>query len=85
MKVYVVTEEWNVNCEPGLNVSVFKDKNKAIATYDELVVSAKIDGESFNFKEVIDEENHFEIYEEGYYSMNHICINLFEKEIGEDE
>lgn len=81
--VYTVIEEWNVDCEPGLRVGVFQSKDDAEVRYKDLTIEAEGEGREF-WKEdaaICDGTTFFEIYEEGYYSQNHITVRLLETEL----
>ena len=90
MKVYVVIESWVVDYDNDRTVAIYDTKEKALEDFKERIKSAKIDMGFDNDKsDIIDEGNMVEeqeedsyvIYEDGYYSRNHICIDIEEKEV----
>ena len=82
-KVFLVVEEWNVDCEPGLHVDTFKNKSEAMVRYNEMITAAKSEGFEFwkDDASEVDGNEHYEIYEDGYYSQNHITVRILESEL----
>lgn len=90
MKVYVVLEDWVVDCDSGSTMEVYDTKEKALKDFNERIRNARIDMnfntdedeqiEESDIKEDKDEDS-YTIYEDGYYSTNHISIRIEEKEI----
>lgn len=90
MKVYVVIESWVVDYDSGRTIAIYNTKEKALEDFKERIKSAKIDmGFDNDEDDIIDEGNMVEeqeedsyvIYEDGYYSRNHICIDIEEEEV----
>lgn len=88
MKVYVVIEDWAYDYDSGNNVEVYNTRQKALDSLQEKRKSARID---FDLEGKTDEEiegiieeqdeSSYTVYEDGYYSKNHISIRIEEKEI----
>lgn len=90
MKVYVVLENWVVDYDSGSTMEVYDTKEKALEDFNERIRNARIDM-NFNVDEdeqveessIVEEkdEDSYCIYEDGYYSNNHISIRIEEKEV----
>lgn len=90
MKVYVVLENWVVDYDSGSTMEVYDTKEKALEDFNERIRNARIDMnfnadedeqiEESDMKEDKDEDSYC-IYEDGYYSSNHISIRIEEKEV----
>lgn len=88
MKVYVVIENWACDYDCGNDLEVYSTREKALEDLEERKRSARIDfgldNETDNETDDIveeQEEDSYTIYEDGYYSKNHISISIEEKEI----
>ena len=88
MKVYVVLESWVVDYDSGNSMAIYDTKEKAQKDFDERVRNAKID---MNLEQVVEieetnmieekDEDSYCVYEDGYYSRNHISIRIEEEEV----
>lgn len=78
-KVYLVIVEAVTDCEPSGSTKVFANRKDAEEYFLEEVRAARIDaGDDW----IVDEdENSFETYDDGYYTINRITVNLVEKEV----
>lgn len=84
MKVYVVIESWVVDYDSGRTIAIYDTKEKALEDFKERIKSAKIDmGFDNDEGNIIEEkeEDSYVIYEDGYYSRNHIYIDIVEEEV----
>ena len=90
MKVYVVLENWVVDYDSGSTMEVYSTKEKALEDFNERIRNAKIDmnfekneDEQIEDSSIVEEkdEDSYCIYEDGYYSNNHINIRIEEKEV----
>lgn len=88
MKVYVVIESWACDYDCGNSLEVYSTQEKALEDLEERKRNARIDfgldNETNNETDDIveeQEEDSYTIYEDGYYSKNHISIRIEEKEI----
>lgn len=78
-KVYLVIVEAVTDGMPSGSSKVFANRKEAEENFFEEVRAARIDaGEDWIEDE---DEKSFETYDDGYYAMNHITVNLEEKEI----
>ena len=80
-KVYVVSENWVVDCDDGNSLAVYSTKEKALEDFKERIRNAKIDMQDYDDLVEEESENSYVNYQEGYYSKNHILIKLEEKEV----
>ena len=78
-KVYVVLENWVVDCDFGDSFEVYDTKEKALEDFKERVRNAKIDMQDYDDLIEEEDENYYTNYIEGYYSQNHITIRIEEK------
>lgn len=77
VKIHIVSDCETINNE----VRLFQYLQDAETAFNEIVEEER---EIANNKEYVidyDDNRLFEAYEEGYYTHNHICINLFQIEI----
>ena len=90
MKVYVVLESWVVDCDSGSTMEIYDTKEKALEDFNERIRNARTDmnfnvdeDEQIDGNSMIEEkdEDSYCIYEDGYYSSNHISIRIEEKEV----
>ena len=86
MKVYAVISNWVCDCDNGSDTNIYTTREKALEDFNEQIRNARIDmnydeeDEDSNIIEELD-ENNYSIYEDGYYSRNHINIRIEEKEV----
>ena len=86
MKVYAVVSHWTCDCDNGSDIDIYNTKEKALEELNEQIRNARIDmnydenDKDSNIVEELDEDNYC-IYEDGYYSSNHISIRIEEKEV----
>lgn len=82
MKIYVVEETWASDYESGSDTKLYNTLSKAKESFNEKVKNAKIDLEYLGEEKVEEEDdNYYEIYENGYHSRNHITIQIKEMEV----
>ena len=79
--VYVVRADSTVDCSTDTTMKVFSTREKAKAYFDECVADEKANDHLMELddKVVVEEENHFYIYEDGYWSEDHYEIEIIEK------
>ena len=79
--VYVVRADSTIDCSTDTTVKVFSTREKAKAYFDECVADEKVNDHLMllDDKVVIEEENHFCIYEDGYWSEDRYEIEIIEK------
>lgn len=79
--VYVVRIDSTLDCSTDTDIKVFSTYEKAKAYFDECVADEKANDHLMELddKVVIEEENHFYIYEDGYWSEDHYEIEIIEK------
>lgn len=78
-KVYLVIVDAVTDCVPSGSTKVFANRKDAEENFLEEVRAARIDaGDDW----IVDEdEDSFETYDDGYYTINRITVNLEEKEV----
>lgn len=84
MNVYIVVENWYMDCNKGQSIEVFNTLKKAQQVFDRKIKDARIDmSADYNGDNIIEEtgNNLFEIWEDGNYFNNHIEIKILEKEV----
>ena len=81
ISVYVVRSDSILDCSTDTDMKVFSTYEKAKAYFDECVADEKANDHLMELddKVVIEEENHFYIYEDGYWSEDHYEIEIIEK------
>ena len=81
ISVYVVRSNSILDCSTDTDMKVFSTYEKAKAYFDECVADEKANDHLMELddKVVIEEENHFYIYEDGYWSEDHYEIEIIEK------
>ena len=79
--VYVVRADSTVDCSTDTTMKVFSTREKAKAYFDKCVADEKANDYlmELNDKVVIEEENYFSIYQEGYWSEDRYEIEIIEK------
>ena len=79
--VYVVKADSTIDCSTDTTVKVFSTREKAKAYFDECVADEKVNDHLMllDDKVIIEEENHFCIYEDGYWSEDRYEIEIIEK------
>lgn len=80
MKVFVLFTQVVVDCEDSNTIEVFSTKEKAKQAFDEFVTKEKKNAENDDLGIEISEE-HFEAYEEGRYTENHVLAEISELEV----
>lgn len=90
MKVYIILEDWASDYESGNNIEVYDTKEKALEDFNDRIKNARVDmNYDYNENEQIEdsdmveekEDDYYCIYEDGYYTRNHITIRLEVKEV----
>lgn len=79
MKVYVLIVESVIDYNTWQEIKVFANHKDAEEAYDEEVVLATIDADED--WEIEESSMSFSIYEDGYYTRNHIDVVVLEKEV----
>ena len=79
--VYVVRADSTVDCSTDTTMKVFSTREKAKAYFDKCVADEKANDYLMELddKVVIEEENYFYIYEDGYWSEDRYEIEIIEK------
>lgn len=79
--VYVVRIDMTIDGSTDTEMKIFSTHEKAKAYFDECVADEKANDHLMELddKVVIDHENHFSIYQEGYWSEDRYEINIVEK------
>ena len=79
--VFVVRIDSTIDCSPETDIKVFSTREKAKAYFDECVADEKANDHLMELddKVVIEEENYFYIYEDGYWSEDRYEIEIIEK------
>ena len=79
--VYVVKADSTVDCSTDTTMKVFSTREKAKAYFDKCVADEKANDHLMELddKVVIEEENYFYIYEDGYWSEDRYEIEIIEK------
>ena len=79
--VYVVRDDSTVDCSTDTTMKVFSTREKAKAYFDKCVADEKANDYLMELddKVVIEEENYFYIYEDGYWSEDRYEIEIIEK------
>lgn len=81
--VYVVRINSTIDCSTETDIKVFSTREKAKAYFDECVADEKANDHLMELddKVVIEEENYFYIYEDGYWSEDRYEIEITEMEV----
>ena len=79
--VYVVRADSTIDCSTDTTMKVFSTREKAKAYFDKCVADEKVNDHLMELddKVVIEEENYFYIYEDGYWSEDRYEIEIIEK------
>ena len=79
--VYVVRADSTIDCSTDTTMKVFSTREKAKAYFDKCVADEKANDYLMELddKVVIEEENYFYIYEDGYWSEDRYEIEIIEK------
>ena len=79
--VFVVRIDSTIDCSTDTTMTVFSTREKAKAYFDECVADEKANDHLMELddKVVIEEENYFYIYEDGYWSEDRYEIEIIEK------
>lgn len=80
MKVYIIVTENCFNGSNQIDTEVFAEYEKAKKAFDFYVKREKREADSLEY-ETDESENYFSSWEDGYYSMNHVSIELREEEV----
>lgn len=83
-RIYIVVENWYMDCNKGQSIEVFDTLKKAQKVFDKKIKDARTDmSADYNGDDIIEEtgNNLFEIWEDGNYFNNHIEIKILEKEV----
>lgn len=81
ISVYIVRADSTLDCSTDTDIKVFSTYEKAKAYFDKCVADEKANDHLMELddKVVIEEENYFYIYEDGYWSEDHYEIEIIEK------
>lgn len=81
--VYVVRADSTLDCSTDTDIKVFSTYEKAKAYFDKCVADEKANDHLMELddKVVIEEENHFYLYEDGYWSEDRYEIEITEMEV----
>lgn len=81
--VYVVKIDATIDCSTDTTMKVFSTREKAKAYFDKCVADEKANDHLMELddKVVIEEENYFYIYEDGYWSEDRYEIEITEMEV----
>lgn len=81
--VYVVRADSTLDCSTDTDIKVFSTYEKAKAYFDKCVADEKANDHLMELddKVVIEEENYFYIYEDGYWSEDRYEIEITEMEV----
>ena len=79
--VFVVRIDSTIDCSTDTDIKVFSTYEKAKVCFDECVADEKANDHLMELddKVVVEEENHFYIYEDGYWSEDHYEIEIIER------
>ena len=79
--VYVVKIDATIDCSTDTDIKVFSTYEKAKVYFDECVADEKANDHLMELddKVVVEEENYFYIYEDGYWSEDHYEIEIIER------
>ena len=79
--VFVVRINSTIDCSTETTVKIFSTYEKAKAFFDKCVADEKANDHLMELddKVVIEEENYFYIYEDGYWSEDRYAIEIIEK------
>ena len=79
--VFVVRIDSTIDCSTGTTIKVFSTREKAKAYFDECVADEKANDHLMELddKVVIEAENYFHIYQDGYWSEDHYEIEIIER------
>ena len=79
--VYVVRIDATIDGSTDTETKVFSTREKAKACFDKCVADEKANDHLMELadKVVVEEENHFYIYEDGYWSEDHYEIEIIER------
>lgn len=79
--VFVVRIDSTIDCSTETDIKVFSTREKAKSYFDECVADEKANDHLMELddKVVIEEENHFYLYEDGYWSEDRYEIEIIER------
>ena len=81
--VFVVRIDSTIDCSTETDIKVFSTREKAKAYFDKFVADEKANDHLMELddKVVIEEENYFYIYEDGYWSEDRYEIEIIERAV----
>ena len=79
--VYVVKADSTLDCSTDIDIKVFSTYEKAKAYFDECVADEKANDHLMESDDKVleESENHFAIWQDGYYCEDHYEISIVEK------
>lgn len=81
MKIWIVTLDWTDLCDSNVVVKPFRDKDKAIARFNDMVADYRVRAEEDGWTVEDDTPSYFGAFEDGYERQSHTYITLEEHEI----
>ena len=83
VSVYVVIADSTLDCSTDTDIKVFSTYEKAKAYFDECVADEKANDHLMESDDKVleESENHFAIWQDGYYCEDHYEISIVEKEV----
>ena len=83
VSVYVVIADSTLDCSTDTDIKVFSTYEKAKAYFDECVADEKANDHLMESDDKVleESENHFAIWQDGYYCEAHYEISIVEKEV----
>ena len=81
--VFVVRADSTLDCSTDTDIKVFSTYEKAKAYFDECVADEKANDHLMESDDKVleESENHFAIWQDGYYCEDHYEISIVEKEV----
>ena len=81
--VYIVKIDATLDCSTDTDIKVFSTYEKAKAYFDECVADEKANDHLMESDDKVleESENHFAIWQDGYYCEDHYEISIVEKEV----
>lgn len=79
--VFVVRIDSTIDCSTDTEIKVFSTYEKAKSYFDECVADEKANDHLMELddKVVVEEENYFSVYQDGYWSEDHYEIEIIER------
>ena len=83
ISVFVVRTDSTLDCSTDTDIKVFSTYEKAKAYFDECVADEKANDHLMESDDKVleESENHFAIWQDGYYCEDHYEISIVEKEV----